>query len=337
MRVLDGAELRGRAQLAEAYDLFRLEKQGALLSRATLDFYDLHVGAFLRWLSTTEPEVRRLEQVDAMLLRRYRAELAQRLGRHGRPLQPESLHASHRALRVFLRWAEAEGFAIDPRTLRLPAPRLPAKEMGVFHIEQIRRIRAACEHPVEDLAVRILVGAGLRMGELCGLALRAPDGLPDLMTDSIQRGRVELRVRWDAGAKGRKSRRVPITPNLAAGIKRYTSMNRPDVEFPEVLINSHRRPFKGGGIHSLMNRIQSRVGFRVHAHAFRHTFATVATQSGWNFERLRAAMGHSDYSVLQRYVRLSSERDLGDLVEWSDLIVLANQPGPEPPFSWRGR
>ena len=29
-------------------------------------------------------------------------------------------------------------------------------------------------------------------------------------------------------------------------------------------------------------------------HGARHTFATVATQMGWNFERLRLAMGHSD-------------------------------------------
>jgi hypothetical protein len=34
----------------------------------------------------------------------------------------------------------------------------------------------------------------------------------------------------------------------------------------------------------------------------------VATQIGWNFERLRAAMGHSDYGVLQRYVRLATDR-----------------------------
>ena len=106
---------------------------------------------------------------------------------------------------------------------------------------------------------------------------------------------MELRVRCDAGAKGRKSRRVPITPNLAAAIKRYTSMGRPDADFPELLINSRRKPFRDGGIYSLMMRIQRRVGFRVHGHAFRHTFTTVATQSGWNFERLRAAMGHSDY------------------------------------------
>jgi integrase len=63
------------------------------------------------------------------------------------------------------------------------------------------------------------------------------DGLPDLMLDSVQRGRVELRVRWDAGAKGKKSRRVPITPKLAAAIKRYEARQRPDVKYPQPLIN----------------------------------------------------------------------------------------------------
>ena len=101
----------------------------------------------------------------------------------------------------------------------------------------------------------MLVGSGLRISELSGLAVRGPHGLSDVMLDSLERGRAELRVRWDAGAR----------------------VARPGV----------------------------------HAHGFRHTFATVATQMGWNLERVRAAMGHADYSVLQRYVCLSAERDLG--------------------------
>jgi hypothetical protein len=44
----------------------------------------------------------------------------------------------------------------------------------------------------------------VRAAELCGLAVRGPDGLPDLMLDSLDRGRLELRVRWDAGAKGQE-------------------------------------------------------------------------------------------------------------------------------------
>jgi site-specific recombinase XerD len=283
MKVIEARLSRSPSQLEEAYDLFRLEKQGALLSPRTLEFYDLHLGSFFRWLAVEAPEVRRFDQLDVNLLRRFKAEQASRVGRHGRRLQPASLHASHRSLRVFLRWAEAESYSFDLRVLRLPAPRLPCKEMTVYHIAQVRQILAACHTPAEDLAVWILVGAGLRMGELCGLALRAPDGLSDLMIDSI--------------------------------------------DFPQLLIHSHREPYETGGIHSMMNRLQARVGFRVHAHAFRHTFATIAAKMGWNFEHLRAAMGHSEYGVLQRYVRLATERDLGSRRDWADLI--ADNPAGE--------
>ena len=80
----------------------------------------------------------------------------------------------------------------------------------------------------------------------------------------------------------------------------------------------------------MMNRLQDRAGFRVHAHAFRHTFATAATRFGWNLERLRSAMGHADYSVLQRYVWLSMQRDLGSADAWSEYLVL-----PQPSFEDR--
>ena len=68
----------------------------------------------------------------------------------------------------------------------------------------------------------------------------------------------------------------------------------------------------------MMDRLQHRTGFHVHAHAFRHTFAT---KLGWNFEHLRAAMGHSEYGMLQRYVRLATERDLGPREDWLEFIV----------------
>jgi integrase len=188
---------------------------------------------------------------------------------------------------------------------------------------QLRAVLAACNPrvPQEELSVRILVGSGLRASELCGLALVGPDGLSDIMLDSLARGRVELRVRWDGGAKGHKARRVPITPKLAAAIKRYEARHRPDLPHGALLINEHGRPYQRYGLDSVMDRLQRRVGFRVHAHAFRHTFATVATKLGWNFEHLRAAMGHADYKELQRYVRLATERDLGDRRDWLDFIV----------------
>ncbi len=225
---------------------------------------------FLAWLDGEGVEW--FEHLDVDHARTYRARLASALGRHGRQLQPDSLHGSHRAIRAFLRWASREGYPVDVRILHLAAPRVPAKEPTVYHIAQVRRVLTACNPEVatEDLIVRVLVGSGIRRAEVCGLAVTAPNWLADLMVDSMLRGRVELRVRWGGGAKGRKSRRVPITPKLAAALKRYEARHRPDTEYPHLLISEHGRPYEVGGIDSTMDRLQKRVGFRVHSHAFRH-------------------------------------------------------------------
>ena len=87
---------------------------------------------------------------------------------------------------------------------------------------------------------RILVGSGLRRAEICGLAVLGPDGLSDVMTDSIGRGRVELRVRWDAGAKGRKSRQ-PFQPRAQQLPKRSKrDRNRPFSGSQNVMVGRAR-------------------------------------------------------------------------------------------------
>jgi site-specific recombinase XerD len=203
----------GRRQppIRAGYEHFRLDREGALVSRKTLGFYDAHVLPFLTWLDGEG--VSRFDHLDVTHARQYRARLASTPGQHGRPRQPDTLHGSHRAIKTFLRWAHAEGYPIDGRILDLTAPRIPDKEPTVYHITQVRKVLAACSPslPTEDLTMRLLIGSSIRCSEACGLSIFAPDGLSDVMVDSLQRGRAELRVRWDGGAKGRKSRRIPIT------------------------------------------------------------------------------------------------------------------------------
>ncbi len=314
---------RRKTPLEDAYDQFRLERQGNGVSPATLKAYDYHLEGLFAWLARERPQVRMPDDLGIDVLRAYRAELATRTGHHGRPLAAETLQDSHASLRAFFRWAETEGYQIDARILKLPRIRVPDKEPTVYHITQLRQILAACNlsFPQQEMAVRILVGSGVRRSELCGLAIEGPDGLPDLMLDSIERGRIELRVRWNAGAKGRKSRRVPISPKLAAAIKRYLAKLRPNVATPQLLVNLRGQAYDSWGVDTMLDHLQARTGFRIHAHAFRHTFATVACQMDWNFERLRAAMGHADYNMLQKYVKLATERDLGKLTDWAEFIL----------------
>ena len=310
-------------RLEDAFALFRLERVGNRAAPATLKHYDFHLPRFFSWLRANQPEVNDVDQVSVTHLRLYRAAEAERLNRFGRPISAETLHGSHRCLRAFFRWADLEGYDIDHRVLRLPKVRLPIKEADVFTITQLRKILAVCnpKYPQQELAIKILVGSGVRAAELAGLCAVAPDGQPDLMLDSMNRGRAELRIRWDAGAKDQKTRRVPITNKLATAIKRYETRFRPRVDDRALLISAHGRGYNHWGLQSVINRLERDCGFHIHMHAFRHTFATVATQMGWNFERLRAAMGHSDYQVLQRYVRLATDRNLGPRKDWADFIL----------------
>ena len=124
------------------------------------------------------------------------------------------------------------------------------KEPTLFHIRQVREILAACNPrlPQEAVAVRLLVGAGVRRLELCGLAVVGPDGLPELNVDSLDRGIAELRVRGEAGAKGIRARRVPAVAKLGAEIKRYVARHRPEVQYRNLLISSDGRPYSRWGV-----------------------------------------------------------------------------------------
>lgn len=326
MRVIHGTAARPRSALQAAYDEFRLDWQGELVSPRTLEYYDDRIGQFLDWLTQERPEVRRMGDLDVGTVREYRAFLSGRLTRAGQPLRPKTIAESHNvlpALMTFLKWARAEGYEVQPRILELKRPRVPAAEPTVYHVAQLREVLRACEEhrPEEAVAVRILVRfRRARVGALRperGGTGRAAG--PDARLAAARSGRAARPL--DAGAKGKKSRRVPITPKRASAIKRYEGRHRKDVEYPNLLINRLGQPYKRFGVDAMMDRLQRRVGFRVHAHGFRHTFATVATQLGWNLEHLRAAMGHADYTVLQRYVRLATERDLGSRKEWLEFVV----------------
>jgi hypothetical protein len=68
-----GVGKRVRSPLEAAYDHFRLDRQGDLVSEATLQHYDAMVGPFLTW-AIEGAGVRRFEDLDVALVRAYRAE-----------------------------------------------------------------------------------------------------------------------------------------------------------------------------------------------------------------------------------------------------------------------
>ena len=147
------------------------------------------------------------------------------------------------------------------------------------------------------LAMQILLGTGMRLGELYALDVEDLEDDGEAMFLKIRRG------------KGAKFRRVPVSHRLSWELLRYINRVRPDSARPNLLLLRDGRPVDVECVSDLFQRLRRRVGFRVHAHKFRHTFATEYLRNGGEIERLRRILGHTTYVMVMRYAHL----DKGDL------------------------
>src|SRR5450759_1730860 len=96
MRVIQGrlaeVEPHRRSAIEAAYQHFRLDKQGSLVSPKTLRHYDGMIRPFLCWLDEEHPAVGRFEQLGVDLVREYRVGMAQRPTNRGRLPEPAPLN-----------------------------------------------------------------------------------------------------------------------------------------------------------------------------------------------------------------------------------------------------
>jgi integrase len=214
-----------------------------------------------------------------------------------RGLADTSVRGAFLTLKCFANWAAREGYPVDPALMRLRTPRVAVKEMVTYAPEQLAAIDAATPAGWPKLAVRLLLGTGMRIAELCDLRLE------DLEDDGEH---VFLKVRR---GKGAKFRRVPVSQRLRRDLVRYINRERPETDGTHLLVKPNGRVVEVMTVTNILRRIRLTVGFPVHAHRFRHTFATEYLRNGGEMERLRRILGHTSYFMVMRYLHL----DKGDL------------------------
>jgi integrase len=190
-----------------------------------------------------------------------------------------------------------EEYPVDRSVLRVRPPKVSLKEMATYTEDQVAAIFGVAKVGWPQLAVQILLGTGIRVGELCSLALEDVEDDEEAMFLKIKRG------------KGAKFRRVPVSQRLRREIIRYVNKRRPDTKTPNLLVLTSGRPVSVQAACNLLQRLRQKLGFPLHAHRFRHTFATEYLRRGGEMERLRRILGHTTYSMVMRYVHL----DKGDL------------------------
>lgn len=138
----------------------------------------------------------------------------------------------------------------------------------------------------------VMLLAGLRRAEVLGLLVEDVDLDADV-----------LRVRHGKGRYGGKPRTVPMTPQLTTICTAYARLRaRAVTAAPAFFLGSRgRTALSESTVMRLFRRVSRRSGIHVSPHRLRHTFCTLLSVSGVSDRLAREAMGHADYTTLQRY------------------------------------
>ena len=209
------------------------------------------------------------------------------------------------ALRSFFGHAVRSGLRQADPSLGLPAPRTPRRLPRPLPVDDCHQLAEAGRlgARARDLAlVEVLYGGGLRVAELCGLAIADAD---------LARG--ELRV----VGKGNRERIVPLPSGALAALRAYLAEARGGAGRNEPLFAALRRR-KGEPPRALDPRDARRIvrrrardaGLvdRVHPHRLRHSFATHLLDMGADLREIQELLGHRSLSTTQKYTAVSAQR-----------------------------
>jgi len=138
--------------------------------------------------------------------------------------------------------------------------------------------------------VMLMVGAGLRIGEVVSLQLDDFD--PDSTTQLVR-----LHVR----GKGDKERAVWLTGEVFQHVQNWL-IERPETASKYLFLNQHGRPLSVAGIQYRLKEHCRKAEVRFTAHQLRHTFARRLVENQMPVESLAKLLGHSDLRTTQRYI-----------------------------------
>ena len=271
------------AALADLY-LLRCEVEGK--SPGTVRAYRETVTRFLRQLP---PDMTDPADVQAEYIYVYLGAFT------GHSL--ETRHRYFREVRCFFNWlVELEYLERSPFQ-GLKNVRLPQRIVEPYRGTEVEALLDACSETaigVRDRALLlILLDTGARCSEIVQLNLEDLDV-------------AERRLRILHG-KGNKQRVVPFADRCASALSDYL-VERGAEPGPLFVAGTPHRGLTSGvalrpnGLKQLLRRLGKRTGIqKVHAHRFRHTFATWAIQHDARELDVQYLLGHSSPDMVRRY------------------------------------
>ena len=187
----------------------------------------------------------------------------------------------------------------------LQAPKKWERLPKAISIEDVKRLLEASyadtlSKPVANrdyVMFELLYSSGLRVSEL--ISLRLED------------------ISFDAGflrviGKGSKERIVPLHMRALERLKRFISLERPEIlrkrNSSYLFITRRGGPMTRQRFWQTMKKLGKRTGLDISPHTMRHSFATHLLEGGADLRSLQKLLGHADISTTQVYTKVTTDR-----------------------------
>lgn len=154
----------------------------------------------------------------------------------------------------------------------------------------VERLFAAISDDRDRAIFGLMIGAGLRVGEVADLRLSDLEAPP--VPDQVAR----LRVR----GKGRKERVVWLTPPLYATVQAWLQV-RAHGAGAHMFLNQHGQPLSVAGIQYRLTQHAKTAGVTATCHPLRHTFARRLAEQEMPIASLSKLLGHAQVKTTQVY------------------------------------
>lgn len=197
-----------------------------------------------------------------------------------------------RGARSLFQWLADEGELPVSPMANMKAPTIGEKLTAVISTDNLVALIDSCRgntyEDLRDMAIlRLFIDSGCRLAELTNVTL-----------DDVDKANKLIRV----VGKGNKERRLSYGSKAAQALNRYLRARaRHPYTDHNALWLGRFGPMTRSGLYQLVRRRARTVGFTIHPHQFRHTFAHEWLLAGGTEGDLMALCGWNDSKMLHRY------------------------------------